>query len=63
MSGFDKHQAMAALKAKGWTEVPELGQYMLRPPRELIDQLAAQCFYVYDARDLQEFAEPVDEDE
>ena len=58
MSGFDKYQTVEALKAQGWTEAPELGEYMLRPPRELLERLAAMHFYVYDARDLQDFVGP-----
>jgi hypothetical protein len=58
MSGYDKQQAAEQLKAQGWTEAPELGEYMLRPPRALLEKLAAMHFHVYDARDLQAFAQP-----
>ena len=62
MSGLDKYNAMEALKAQGWTEAPELGQYMLRPPRKLLDALASMAFHVYDACDLQEFVETLEAD-
>lgn len=57
MSGFDKHLEMERLKALGWTVATEDGTYLLRPPKELLEKLAAKIYYVYDARDLQEFAE------
>ena len=61
MSGYDKYQAAEKLKAQGWTEDAEAGKNMLRPPRELLERLATMAFYIYDARDLQEFsAEPED---
>lgn len=56
MSGFDKNKDMEALKAQGWTEVPELGEYMLRPPRALLLKLEAMNFHVYDALELQSIA-------
>jgi hypothetical protein len=62
MSGYDKHLAVEELKAQGWTEDPEAGLYMLRPPRELLEKLASMAFYVYDARDLQEFVPAPDDD-
>lgn len=55
MGGLDKYQAFEALKAKGWTDDPARGKYMLRPPPQLLEQLAAMSFHVYDARDLQAF--------
>lgn len=55
MSGYDKYLAVEKLKAQGWTEDTEAGQYMLRPPRLLLEKLAAMVFHVHDARDLQEF--------
>lgn len=61
MSGYDKQMAFEKLKAQGWTEDTETGQYMLRPPRELLEKLASMAFYVYDARDLQEFAAEPDD--
>ena len=62
MSGYDKHLAVEKLKAQGWTEDTEAGQYMLRPPRELLEKLAAMAFHVYDALDLQAFAPAPDDD-
>ncbi len=62
MSGIDKYHAVQALKAQGWVEAPEAGDCMLRPPRALLERLAAMAFHAYDARDLQEFAEnPTDD--
>lgn len=58
MSGYDKHMMVQELKAKGWTEDTQAGDYMLRPPHELLEKLASMAFHVYDARDLQEFVEP-----
>lgn len=57
MSGYDKHATIEALKAQGWTEAPDVGPYMLRPPQSLTDRLATMPFYVYDACDLQAFVE------
>lgn len=62
MSGYDKHQAIEQLKAQGWTEDTEAGQYMLRPPRDLLEKLASMVFHVYAARDLQEFVETPEAD-
>lgn len=61
MSGYDKRLAVEKLKAQGWTEDAEAGQYMLRPPRELLEKLASMVLHVYDARDLQEFAPAPDD--
>ena len=55
MSAFDKFEAMEALKAHGWTEAPESGEWALRPPKALLDKLATMTFHVYEARDLQAF--------
>lgn len=62
MSGHDKHQAMEQLKARGWTEDTEAGEYILRPPRALLETLASMAFHVYDARDLQQFVETPEAD-
>lgn len=58
MGSFDKFQAVEELKSKGWTEDLAAGEYMLRPPKELLDRLALLPLHVYDARDLQTLAEP-----
>ena len=62
MSGHDKLRAVEELKAQGWIEDEAAGQYMLRPPRELLDKLASMTFHVYDARDLQDFVATADAD-
>lgn len=62
MSALDKLRAVDALKAQGWVEAPEAGPYMMRPPRALIDRLAAQTFHVHDASDLQALAPDADRD-
>ena len=61
MSGSDKYTALEALKAQGWTEAPELGEYMLRPPRALLERLATMHFHVYDAGELQNLADAGDD--
>jgi hypothetical protein len=62
MSGYDKHRAVEQLKTQGWTEDAGAGEYMLRPPRELLEKLASMVFHVYDARDLQEFVKTPEAD-
>lgn len=62
MSGHDKYRALEQLKAQGWTEDTEAGEYMLRPPRELLEKLASMAFHVYDARDLQKFVDKPEAD-
>lgn len=57
MSAFDKLRAVDALKAQGWVDAPEAGPYMMRPPRALIERLAAQTFHVHEATDLQALAD------
>lgn len=61
MSGLYKYQLTEQLKAQGWTEDEQAGTYLLRPPKELLEKLASKIYYVYDARDLQEFAELPDQ--
>ena len=54
MGGCDKYLIVEKLKAQGWIEDTEAGNYMLRPPIELLNKMRERVFYVYEALELQE---------